>query len=67
MAAVRDALRRAGAQLFYLPPYSSDMNPIERVFSKLKTLLRQNPARTIETLWRRIGELLDTFTANRMR
>jgi hypothetical protein len=32
------------------------------VFAKLKTLLRQDPARTIETLWRRIGKLLDAFT-----
>ena len=51
------------AQLFYLPPYSPDMNPIEMAFSKLKTALRAEPARTIDTLWRRIGIILDTFTA----
>jgi transposase len=62
LAAVRDALEQTGAQVFYLPPYSPDMNPIELVFAKLKTLLRQDPARTIETLWRRIGKLLDAFT-----
>ncbi len=38
------------------------MNPIEMVFSKLKTLLRQAPERTVEGLWRRIGALLDQFT-----
>jgi transposase len=59
---VRAAIRRACAQVFYLPPYSPDMNPIELAFSKLKTLLRQQPARTIDALWRRIGALLDTFT-----
>ena len=40
-AAVRDAMAAAGAQLFLLPPYSPDMNPIEMAFAKLKTLLRQ--------------------------
>ncbi|SUS08156.1 hypothetical protein DF3PB_5960001 [uncultured Defluviicoccus sp.] len=39
------------------------MNPIEFAFSKLKALLRQNPARTIDALWRRLGTVLDTFTA----
>ena len=62
IAAVRDAIDAAGAQFFLLPPYSPDMNPIEMVFSKLKTLLRQAPERTVEGLWRRIGALLDQFT-----
>ena len=61
-AAVRDAIAAAGAQFFLLPPYSPDMNPIEMLFSKLKTLLRQAPERTVEGLWRRIGALLDQFT-----
>jgi len=39
--AVRDAIRAAGAKLFYLPPYSPDLNPIEQVFAKLKLLLRK--------------------------
>src|SRR5580704_8890862 len=41
IAAVRAAIEAAGAQLFLLPPYSPDMNPIEMAFAKLKTLLRQ--------------------------
>ena len=60
VAAVREAFARAGAQVFYLPPYSPDMNPIELAFSKLKALLRHNPARTIDALWRRLGTVLDT-------
>jgi transposase len=36
--AVRQAIRAAGAKLFFLPPYSPDLNPIEQAFSKLKTL-----------------------------
>lgn len=58
---VRTAIHAAGAQFFLLPPYSPDLNPIEMAFSKLKTLLRQFPERTIEGLWRRIGELIDYF------
>jgi len=60
--AVRAAIRRAGAKLFFLPPYSPDLNPIEQVFAKLKTLLRKANERTVEALWRRIGSLLDLFT-----
>ena len=60
--AVRRAIRAAGAKLFFLPPYSPDLNPIEQVFAKLKTLLRKADERTIEATWRRIGYLLDRFT-----
>jgi len=61
--AVRKAIRAAGAHLFFLPPYSPDLNPIEQVFAKLKTLLRKADERTIEATWRRIGAFLDRFTA----
>src|ERR1700758_4983400 len=44
---VRTAIQKAGAQFFLLPPYSPDLNPIEMVFAKLKTLLRQTPERTV--------------------
>jgi transposase len=58
---VRAAIAATGAQLFLLPPYSPDLNPIEMVFAKLKSLLRKDPERTIDGLWRRIGLLLDRF------
>jgi len=60
--AVRRAIRATGAKLFFLPPYSPDLNPIEQVFAKLKTLLRKAAERTVEDTWRRIGALLHTFT-----
>src|SRR5471030_3033399 len=60
--AVREAIRAAGAKLFFLPPYSPDLNPIEQVFAKLKTLLRKAAERTVEATWRRIGTLLDAFS-----
>jgi transposase len=53
--AIRRLIRTAGAKLFFLPPYSPDLNPIEQVFAKLKTLLRKADERTIEATWRRIG------------
>jgi transposase len=59
--AVRKAIRNAGARLFFLPPYSPDLNPIEQVFAKLKTLLRKAAERSVEATWRRIGTLLDAF------
>jgi len=60
--AVRQAIRAAGARLLFLPPYSPDLNPIEQVFAKLKTLLRKADERCVETVWRRIGTLLDHFS-----
>ena len=63
VAGIRETITARGAHLFYLPPYSPDMNPIEMAFAKLKTLLRADPARTVDALWRRIGSLLDTITA----
>jgi transposase len=44
-----------------LPPYSPDLNPIEQVFSKLKSMLRKAQERTVENVWRRIGSLLPAF------
>jgi len=61
-SAVRDAIRAAGAKLVFLPAYSPDLNPIEQVFAKIKTLLRKQDARTIEATWRSIASVLDRFT-----
>ena len=61
--AVRQAVRRAGAKLFFLPAYSPDLNPIEQVFAKLKALLRKAAQRTIDAVSARIGQLLDHFTS----
>jgi transposase len=59
---IRRAIRAAGARLMFLPPYSPDLNPIEQVFAKLKTLLRKAEERTVEAVWRRIGKLLECFS-----
>jgi len=60
--AIRAALTAVGAKLFFLPPYSPDLNPIEQVFAKLKTLLRKAAERSITATWRRVGALLEHFT-----
>ena len=74
--AIRAAIRAAGARLWFLPPYSPDLNPIDLrrengppdrflillIFAKLKHLLRKAAERSKETLWRKIGDLLALFS-----
>jgi len=59
---VRHAVEARGAQILFLPPYSPDLNPIEKAFAKLKALLRKAAQRTIDRLWTAIAELLDLVT-----
>ena len=63
VSGVEKAIRATGATLLYLPPYSPDFNPIEKFFSKLKALLRKASKRSIDALWKEIGDLLDAVTA----
>ncbi|GAC1419586.1 MAG: hypothetical protein NVSMB6_21540 [Burkholderiaceae bacterium] len=63
VAGIREAIEAVGATIRYLPPYSPDLNPIEKFFSKLKALLRKAAKRTVEALWDEIGNLLDAFSA----
>lgn len=59
---VKALIEAAGAELCFLPPYSPDFNPIEKAFAKLKALLRKTAARTVETLWSAIGEIVDLIS-----
>jgi transposase len=61
-ADIRQAIRHAGAKLFFLPKYSPDLNPIEQVFAKLKHLLRKAEARSQIAVSRTIGTLLSTYS-----
>ena len=65
--AVRQAIRRAGAKLLFLPPYSPDLNPIEQVFAKLKALLRSAAARTVTDLWQAIRQAFTCFSPEECR
>lgn len=62
VAGIREAIEKTGATLRYLPPYSPDLNPIEKMFSKLKALLRKAAHRTAGALWSEIGQLLNAFS-----
>lgn len=57
----RKAIRKAGAHLLFLPPYSPDLNPIEQVFAKLKHFLRNAAERSREGLFTRIAVILTRF------
>jgi len=58
--AVAEAIAAAGAQVWYLPPYSPDFNPIERMWSQVKCFLKKAKARTQKTLYDAIGTALRT-------
>ena len=62
-ATVRDAIRSAGAELRFLPPYSPDFNPIEMAFSKFMANLKRRAARTVTELWEAIAQATDIFTS----
>ena len=60
--AVRAAVRAAGARLFFLPPYSPDLNPIEKTFSKIKHSMRKAMGRSIEEIHHALAAVLDAIT-----
>lgn len=62
VAGVRERIQAAGADLLYLPPYSPDLNPIEKAWAKLKQILRSAKARIRETLDQVIAERLAEIT-----
>jgi len=61
---VREMIESVGAELWFLPPYSPDLNPIEKMWSKIKAILRTLKARTEETLINAIAKALDAITAS---
>ncbi len=60
--AARLAIEARGAAVWDLPPYSPDLNPIEKMWSKIKTLLRKAKARDPETLSKAIGDAMEKVT-----
>jgi putative transposase len=59
---VREAISAVGARLWYLPPYSPDLNPIEQAFAKIKHWMRMAQKRDHDETWRQIGHLVGTLT-----
>jgi transposase len=64
---VRELIEQKGCQLWLLPPYSPEFNPIEEAFSKVKTLLRKAKARALEALFEATEEALLAVSAEDAR
>jgi transposase len=60
---VRTRVEAVGARLLYLPPYSPDLNPIEKAWSKLKQLLRGENPRSPEAIYQAIARIIHKITA----
>ena len=54
-------IQAAGARLWYLPPYSPDLNPIEQAFAKIKHWMRCAQKRSVADTWRHIGTLVQSI------
>jgi len=59
---IRQLIEARGARLQFLPPYSSDFNPIELCWSKIKTALRAAKARTFEALLKALSKVLRSIS-----
>ncbi len=59
---IEQAIEARGARVQYLPPYSPDLNPIEKCWAKIKTALRQAKARTREALQEALCQALLTIS-----
>lgn len=60
---LRNLIESVGAELWFLPPYSPDLNPIEKMWSKVKQFLRSAKARTQEALIKAIADALETVSS----
>lgn len=67
VSGVRELLHAAGAELLYLPPYSPDLNPIEKAWAKLKQVLRSRKARTAAALELAVTQALPCITPDNAR
>ena len=60
----QELIEAAGARVIFLPPYSPDLNPIEKMWSKVKQSLRSSAARTYDSLLKAMKKALDSVTAD---
>ena len=67
VAGIREAIDSVGASIWYLPPYSPDLNPIEKMWSKVKAWLRRVAARTVDGLLQAVGDALRAVAADECR
>ncbi len=59
-----DAIKKVQAELLFLPAYSPDFNPIEKMWGKVKQILRGIKSRTHEDLFAGVGKALDRVSAS---
>jgi transposase len=62
-AGIEEIIKEKGARIEYLPAYSPDFNPVENMWSKMKSQLRKLKERSKEALFKAIGEVLKAVTA----
>lgn len=61
---VVNLIESVGAEVWFLPPYSPDLNPIEKMWSKIKSILRTLKARTEKALINAIAQALDAVSTD---
>lgn len=61
------SIRRAGARVLFLPPYSPDLNPIEKAWAKLKEILRRTATLTREAFDRAVVAAMDQISDDDVR
>ena len=61
---VTELLDKAGISYLYLPPYSPDLNPIEKMWSKMKSFLRKRKVRVAAELPDAVKAALETISTN---
>ncbi len=59
---VHEIISEAGAKLIYLPPYHAEFNPIEEMWSKIKTMLRRLSARTLPAFQKAVKKAFEAVT-----
>ncbi len=64
---IRESIEERGCELWFLPAYSPDLNPIEEAFSKAKGILRKAKARTLQALFEATGRALNAVGAEDAR
>lgn len=63
VSGIKECIEKTGARVEYLPPYSPDFNPVENMWSKVKSFLRKQKERTKETLFEAVGAALKQISS----
>lgn len=64
VSGIEESIKAVNAELRYLPPYSPDLNPIEKMWSKIKAILRKLKARTEDALLEALAVALKSINTS---